>query len=336
MREAGHRQPSSETAPAPAGRPGLRQRAVPLLLLAVLPAAAIAHVIQFNLELPAYLGNYPDPDSGIYTLQWTDTIAPGPKANIQLWATRAAFTPFETPDGSLLIAPDISPSSPVNVYDWDTADAGDGCWQPYAIIDDPLEGRTVSKAEGRVTVAHGPNVPPAIWVTTPRAALPDRDLRLQLEWALDEPDDPSVVSVLWKASDGEEGTLVTGLPLSAGTRSATYSIDVRRLPPKPIFLRVTVSSGDGGFCDAWWGGFVTGRPDALPDAGGAPDAGPDAGSPVDAGENPPADGGTTIPPAPRGCGCNSAEGLTLLGMSISLRLLRRRFRATSGSKIERE
>jgi len=315
------------------------KRAGPIAAL-VCSLAAVAHVVEFDLQLPAYVGNYPE-DGGIYTLQWTDTIAPGPKAQVSLWATRLAFSPFEAPDGSISIAPEVFPSSPVNVYDWDTTDAGEGCWQPWALIDDPIEGRSISKAEGRITISHSGNVPPAIWITTPRTELPDRDARLALQWAIDEPDDPSVVSVLWKAGDGEEGTLVTGLPLSAGTRSASYTIDVRRLPEKPIFLRVTVSSGDGGFCDAWWSGFVTGRADLLEDGGtdaGPMDAGSDAGAGAgDAGAPPDAGELEGPPPEVRiACGCNSAEGLSLLAMSICLRAVRRRGRATEGSPNERE
>ncbi|MBL8949209.1 MAG: hypothetical protein JNK82_00435, partial [Myxococcaceae bacterium] len=294
------------------------------LIAASLPVVVMAHVVEFDLQLPAYVGNYPS-DGGIYALEWTDVIAPGPKASVTIFGTRAALSPFDAPDGSV-IASDISPSSPVNVFDWDTTTFEDGCWQPYAIIDDPIEGRSITRGEGRITVANGGNVPPAIWVTTPRAALPGPDRRLALEWALDEPDDPSLVSVVWRAGDGEEGTLVAGLPLSAGTRSATYAIDVRRLPPKPIFLRVIVSSGDAGWCDAWWGGFVTGRSDELVDGGTPSDAGigthdagsGDAGSlPPDAGEPPlPADAGTEPSMKAPGCGCNSAEGFASLAMSI--------------------
>src|SRR5687767_753761 len=124
-------------------------------------AAALAHVIAFTLQLPAFVGNYPD--GGIYTVQWVDQAAAGPKATVSLWATRPAWSPFDAPDAALLIWPDIAYTSPVNLFDWDTADAGEGCWQPYAIIDDPIEGLSVSKGEGRITIWRGSNVPPSIW-----------------------------------------------------------------------------------------------------------------------------------------------------------------------------
>lgn len=283
--------------------------------VALLPLAALAHVVLFTLELPRFTGNYPA-DGGIFTVQWVDQVAAGPKATVALWATQAAWGPFEAPDASLLISPDVAPGSPVNLFDWDTSDAGEGCWQPYAVIDDPIEGVSFSKATGRVTVVRGANVPPAIWVTTSKTELPDRDARLTLEWELDEPDDPSRVTILWTAGDGDEGTLAANLPISAGTRTASYTFDVHRLPPKPIWLKLEVRSGDAGFCDAWWSGFVTGRSDELVDAG------VDAGSPTDAGADAgPADAGTEVPITPRGCGCHSGAEALCLGLLALARFL---------------
>ncbi|MBK7864217.1 MAG: hypothetical protein IPJ65_37595 [Archangiaceae bacterium] len=221
-----------------------------------------------------------------------------------LLATRAAWTPFDTPDASLLISDDIAYTSPINLFDWDTADAGDGCWQPYAVVIDPIEGVSYSKGAGRITVAHGGNVPPAVWVTTAKSELPDDAGNLTLDWELDEPDDPSRVSITWFDGRGEQGSLVANLPLSAGTRTASYTFDVHRLPPRPLWLRLDVTSGDGGWCDAWWQGFVTGQADA-------PDAGVDAGT---------LDGGAG-PGDKAGCGCGSAPQLFFL---CALALLKRR------------
>lgn len=281
----------------------LRRAALAAAMLAA--SAAFAHVIVFTLELPAYVGNHPG-DGGIFTLQWVDQAAAGPKAIVTLYATRTAWSPFDSPDASLLIATDIPYASPVDVWDWDTRDAGEGCWQPYAVIDDPIEGVSSSKAAGRVTITRGANVPPAIWVTTAKTALPDRDAKLTLEWDVDEPDDPSRVDLRWTAGDGDEGVLVSGLPLSPGTRTASYTFDVRRLPPKAVWLKLEIFSGDAGRCDAWWSGFVTGRSDELLDAGSASDAG---SAPSDAG--PPG-------PLPRGCGCHTTEAVSLCALALLL------------------
>jgi hypothetical protein len=291
----------------------------------LLPLVALAHVVSFTFTLPRTVGNATG-DGGIFTLTWVDQIAAGPKTDARLYATRAAWSPLEAmPDASQVIeiATGVSTASPIDLYDWDTADAGEGCWQPYALMDDSIEGLIIAKAEGRVTVMRGTNVPPAIWVTTHPAALPGPDKRLTLEWDVDEPDDESVITVSWVAGDGERGTLATGLVLDAGTRSASYTFDVQRLPPKAIWLRVEIHSGDGGWCDSWWRGFVTGRSDELADAGvdggtdGGADAGPleepDAGT--DAGTEPP-------PPRPHGCGCSGSWGHC--GLALLLLLRRRR------------
>lgn len=259
---------------------------------------------SFEIALPRYVGNVPD-DAGLFPLQWTDQESIGGMATARLMVTSRAWGPFGVPDGSVLLpVTDAIPlASPTDFADWDSRDAGPGCWQPYADIDDPVEGRQVSKAQGRISTLGAP----AIWVTTPLAAQPDDAGRLLLGWEIDSAS-ASVTHIEWYTVDGEHGTVVAGLPLSAGRRTSAYSVDVARLPAKPTWLYLVLSS-DAGWCDAWWSGYVNRGPvqEAGVDDGGVRDAGVagDAGG----------DG-------PRGgCGC-SASGGPLLLVLIALSLAR--------------
>ena len=176
-------------------------------------------------------------------------------------------------------------SSPIDFTDWDTADAGEGCWQPFAQIDDPMEGLRIVPAQAMLTVGRG-NVPPALWVS----GVQDGGGRARVAWVIDEPDDPSRVTIYWADADAGEGVVAANLPLSAGTQTASYELDLHRLPARPVWLRLELTSGDGGWCHAWSRDSLVGADD---DAGTlARDAGP------------PDAGGTMAPP--RGCGCDGA------------------------------
>ena len=283
-------------------------------LVVLAGSIALAHVVAFDIVLSRRTGNFPD-SAGIFPLQWVDQESRGGMATARLFVTRAAYGPFGAPDANDVIAVSapIPLSSPVNVADWDTRDAGAGCWQPYAVIDDPVEGQLVSLAEGRVTVGGAP----AIWVMTPAAAQPDDAGRLLLTWEMDSSLD-SAVAIEWQTFDGVRGTAAARLPLSAGTRTASYGVDVSLLPARATFLQLTLTS-DAGTCDAWWRGYViravvdAGQPDGgMSSDGGAADAGaPDAGRPADGGA---ADAGGDLRRG--GCGCDSGSAPLLLLLAV--------------------
>ncbi len=254
---------------------------------------------SFEIALPRYTGNVPD-DAGLFPLQWTDQESIGGMATARLMVTSRAWGPFGLPDGSVLLpVTDAIPlSSPTDFADWDSRDAGPGCWQPYADIDDPIEGRQVSKAEGRISTLGGP----AVWVTTPLGAQPDDAGRLLLAWEIDSAL-PTLTSIEWYSADGEHGTVVAGLPVGGGQRTSAYSVDVARLPPKPAWLYLVLSS-DAGACDAWWSGYVNRAP--VDDAGVVDGGVPDAGVVADAGGE-----------GPRGgCGCSSDGGPLMVVLMV--------------------
>lgn len=225
-----------------------------LLLALVTSSVALAHAFVLDFIFNRSVPNFAS-DAGIVPLQWLDMEEAGGAAVVRLRASRRALSPFDRPDANdvLVLSDDIPLGSPIDFHDWDARDAGEGCWQPYAILYDVIDGEQLARAHARVTVVHGDNVPPSLWVMTPREKQPDDAGRLQLQWDLDEPDDYSTTQISWVAADGERGLVVGGLPLSAGTGSASYAIDTRRLPRKPVWFHIEMRSGDAGvYCDAWW------------------------------------------------------------------------------------
>lgn len=291
-------------------------RAARIVVIVVLASSPVvfAHVFVLDFVFNRTVPNFAN-DAGIVPIQWVDREEAGGAAVVRVRASRRALSPFEAPDANdvLILSDDIPLASPIDFLDWDTRDAGEGCWQVYAILYDVVDGEQLARAHARVTVVHGDNVPPALWVWTRREAQPDDAGLLQLQWEINEPDDPSLTNISWVTADGERGPLVSNLPLTAGTASATYAVDARRLPAKPVWLHLEMRSGDAGYCDAWWEGHLNGT---LADGGARTDGGvPDAGSP-DAGAD---------PARGAGCGCASVvDGAWLFAALVVLRRCRRR------------
>jgi hypothetical protein len=294
------------------------------LWLTLLASAAHAHVVNFDFVEPSGAGNVAD--AGSYTLQWLDSYDSTGMTKFELYAARSGVGPFATGlDASVEItSASISINDPLNLYLWDLTQVEPGCYQPFALVHDPLEGTSARPAAGVVTVApaDGGNVPPSLWFTTVTGAQPDDAGNLSLEVDYQDPEDPGTLELDYFGSDHDGGTLAQGLPLPKGGGRVAYSFPLVFLPhPGSYFVRAVAHSNDGRDCQVWWGGsiFVPGDAGSTDDAGF--DAGQDAGEPFDGGTP---DGGTTPTPN-KGCGCGA--GGASLALAAWVLLLTRSSRA---------
>lgn len=293
-------------------------RAVVFLAL-LAPFAAHAHYFAFDFVTPSGVGTRTD--GGFTAVQWVDGADPNGLAELTLYASRNGISPFVLASKDTQFGPLAIPvNDPANIVLWDARAVPPGCYQPFALMIDQIEGTTVRPSTGLVTVGplDGGNIPPAIWVLNQDFEKPPPDggnfgLRLKV----DDPDDVGEVSIRW--SDGRDGggTLVQGLPTSDGGGTLTYAINTATLPLAPVYyLQVEIRGFDGQLCNVWWGGYLPGRSEA--DAGidaGSDDAGvvDDAGTP---------DGGVVVTP-PKGCGCGTSGG-PLLQLALGLLFTRRK------------
>ncbi len=297
----------------------MRSLALGCLLFA---GAAQAHLVAFDFIAPSGAGQVSD--GGVYALRWVDSVDSTGMTVFELYAARGGVGPFASGlDASVEVTQaSVAIDDPLDLFLWDTRGLEPGCYQPYALVHDPIEGTSARPAAGVVTVAptDGGNVPPSLWFVTVPSTQPDDAGNLALELDYEDPEDPGTLALEWYGSDHDGGALASGLPLPQGGGHFAYTLPRALLPgPGSYFLRAVAHSQDGRDCAVWWGGFVwVPGGDGGVDAGA--DAGTDAGDAADAGQP---DAGTTPPPPSRGCGCDAAGGaFGLLGLIRAV--LRRR------------
>ncbi len=303
------------------GRPlGWRPTIRPCAWFALLATAtAQAHVIPFELLAPVGAGNRSD---GGVTLQWSDGPDPGGTATVWFYASRRTIAPFEYPraDAGVFIG-NAAIADSTNVLRWNGAGLDAGCYQPFAIVSDPMD-TNVHVAGGNFTLVDGPNVPPSIWITSHVSQPVAADGTFTLRWMVDD-DDASTVTLRRFDPTGAEAIIAQGITMPAGGGQGAYVVDLKPLPARQtVYFHAEVVSADGRRCDAFWPGFLFTTQSY--DAG--IDAGTDAGtSPDDGGFAPDAsaDAGPSVAEAPRGCGCGAAHG-ALLAASLPLSVLIRR------------
>ena len=295
----------------------MKPRAVLIAALLAVPGAARAHYFAFDFVTPSGVGTRTD--AGLTAVQWVDGPDPNGLAELTIYAARNGLSPFIPAPRDVQFGPLAIPvNDPGNVALWDARAVAPGCYQPFAVMTDRIEGTSVRPSTGLITVGpiDGGNLPPAIWVLNAEFEKPPADggtfaLRLKVE----DPDDVGEVEIRWSDGSDAGGTIVTGLTTADGGGTLTYSLNPRLLPAASVYyLQVEVKGFDGQQCAVWWSGYLPGK--ATPDAG-APDASvPDAGA---------ADAGTEVLP-PRGCGCNQAGApmLAALAFVIAGRCGRRR------------
>ena len=286
-------------------------RAVVLLAL-LAPLAARAHFFTFDFVTPSGVGVRTD--GGFTAVQWVDSPDPTDLADVTMFAARNGIAPFTPGTKDVQFGPLAIPlSDPGNVVFWDARAVAPGCYQPFAQMDDRVEGRSLRPSAGLITVGpiDGGNLPPAIWVLNQDYEKPPLDGgNFALRMRVDDPDDRGEITLRWADGADGGGTLVQGLPIADGGGTLTYAFNPRGLPPAgAYYLQVEVKGFDGQRCATWWGGFLPGN--AAADAGDA-DAGVEDAGVLDGG----ADGGENLTP-PRGCGCGqSGSPLPLLAALV--------------------
>lgn len=287
-------------------------------LLALWPALAAAHVVPFVFTAPSGAGERAMADAA--GLQWS-ADDPQDIADFTLWAVQGTAAPFAEPPKNVAIMPGAQAvSSPLQVFSWDTRGVTPGCYQPFAEVHDPIEGRSLRLAPGVIGVgpSDGGNQPVVAWIAGTGAHGADPDGGFTLEFQVLDPDDAPVVSVRYlTATLDAGGTLATGLDPGSGT----FIVDTRQLLPSAGWYLELVAQTPSSSCAVWFQGELLPAPPVAADDAGTPgsDAGDDAGAP---------DAGTMRPPPP-GCGCAGAEGSAAGGLA-TLWLLRRRLKRRSG------
>ncbi len=286
-------------------------------LLAVLfPVVGSAHYFAFDFVTPSGIGVRTD--AGFTAVQWVDGPDPNDLATLTLYAARNGISAFlPAPKDAQFGSAGIPVSDPSNVALWDARAVSPGCYQPFALMSDQIEGTTFRTSAGLITVnpLDGGNLPPAIWVLNQDFEKPPKDggsfaLRLKVE----DPDDVGQVAIRWFDGEDAGGTVVQGLPTPKGGGTLTYAFNPSRLPEATVYyLQVEVTGFDGQQCAVWWGGYL---PGSLAIDGGT---GADAG-----GEALESDGGQNLV-ALKGCGCSqTASPFVLLAACVFARRRRRR------------
>ena len=269
----------------------------------LLATAALGHVVKFQFLVPDGTARS---SGGVAVVQWLAGPDPTGSAEFSLYAARDGIPPFGIPRYDATI--DATSRVPVDgIQAWDVGAIAPGCYQPFAEVDDQIEGVTWRPAPGMLSVTtDGGNVPPVLWVSTPANAPSDGGLLLS--YRVDDPDDASKVSIEWVLPDGGSGLVAAELTIPLGGASANQRVSAAQLPAgESCYLRVKVRSDDGRTCTAWWSGRFTGAADAgLPDAGSES---PDAGQ---------------TPSRPQGCGCSAASGWLALALTAGGFVRRRR------------
>ena len=134
--------------------------------LALLMCAVVeAHVVPFRFVVPDGVGTRAD--GGVVAVQWTAGPDPTGAAEFSLYASRNGTAPFAVPRYDATI--DATSRVPVDgVRGWDARALPPGCYQPFAQMDDQIEGTTWRRAEGLIAIglADGGNAPPAVWVSS--------------------------------------------------------------------------------------------------------------------------------------------------------------------------
>ncbi|MBX7113743.1 MAG: hypothetical protein K1X64_05355 [Myxococcaceae bacterium] len=286
-------------------------------------SAASAHVVNFAFTAPEGVGNRVA-DGGFAVLQWTDGPDTPDVARVSLYAVAGGVSPLVTVDPQTLIA--ITPgelriNDPTNVYAWDTSGLTTGCYQPVAILNDPLEGvvRAIA-APGVFSVGQANELPPSIWITSSADTTADENGNLALRAVIDIPFGEATIAFNF-VQPGHETPVENVLVVNGSVHEVTFVLNTRQAPAGLSFVRARIATTAGRFaqCDAYWQGLVqVGSLDGgeLLFDGGFGDGGvlgPRLG--LDA-SGPPVWGGGGA------CGCGSATSGTITGLLAWL--LRRR------------
>ncbi|MBX7101792.1 MAG: hypothetical protein K1X89_29020, partial [Myxococcaceae bacterium] len=225
---------------------------------------ALAHVVPFDFVAPSGVGQATQ--GGKTTLQWVDGMDPQGLAAFQLFASRGGLPPDAPPARDLTLSDAGLPvNEPSNVFEWVTSGLAPGCAQPFAVMQDTIEGETVRPSRGvlRIRPEDGGNEPPALWVVTPPDEPPAADGTLQVRVKVVDPDDVGAVTLSWTRGDAG-GFLAGPLPVPDGGGLLSYPLRRGELPPGAAFLRAEVVGFDGQRCAVWWPGVLQGPDDAGP------------------------------------------------------------------------
>lgn len=294
-----------------------------LALLSLLGAAAAqAHTFTFDFVSPSGVGA--KTDGGFTVLQWVDGPDPNMLAALTMYAARNGISPFAPAPKDVQFGPvGIPLSDPLNLVVWDATAVPPGCYQPFAMMVDQIEGTTLRPSSGIITVVptDGGNVPPALWILNQPFERPPDGGTFGMRIKVDDPDDVGALTLRWSNGADAGGVVVAGLPTADGGGTLTYAIDLKQLPPaQTYYFQAEVKAFDGQQCAVWWNGYLPGLAAPM-EADAGTDGGTDGGTPSDGG--PPVAG-------PRGCGC-STGGAPLLALALWAWILRGRRAGCAGS-----
>lgn len=289
-----------------------------LCLAALMSGNALGHNVAIEFLEPVGVGSRSD--GGEVLLRWVDDPDPLDAASLSFFARRPALTPFEVVTsigvGALALhGAEIPVSDALNELRWDARGVEPGCYQPYVLVSDQVEGLWWREAPGQVVVdpLDGGNRPAAIWLTMDPAQPLAEDGTWPITFATDDPDDaPRVTLELVSLSTRTAKELASSIEVPAGKTVSTFVLETRGLTPGAYTVHAIARAGEGPPCDAWFGGIL--RVPAFPNPG---DGGDPAGS---------HDAGSASSPPAGGCGCASTTELVTAALAC-LGLGRRRKRS---------
>lgn len=288
-----------------------------LVLLAIVPAAARAHVggSPSPVFFDAPRGVQETADAS-YTVRFADNDADLTSEEV-FYAVRGAFPLRPGPGEPALIGPLFGPvqmNDPDSTFVWDTSKVPEGAYTLVARVQDSFNGITYwYPSHGTLAVVHGGVRGPGLVLLTPyHCAQADR--RYTIAWdALDPAGAGGTVDLYygWYGTPGEALTpIATRLPVCAGS----FDWDSSGIPSGRVAV-YGIFRGPSGVAFAAAGDWLwVEHPPAGPPpgcSGAAP--GFDAGSascPTGADGGDASDGGRPAPPR-QGCGCGENPRLPL-------------------------
>ena len=98
------------------------------------------------------------------------------------------------------VAPSIAVSDPANVLVWNASLVEPGCYHPYAILKDPIEGSSARLSQGLITVIDGGNVPASVWILNREFDQPTAAGTFTVRFRVDDPDDFQLQKLLGASS----------------------------------------------------------------------------------------------------------------------------------------
>ncbi|MBI3181013.1 MAG: hypothetical protein HYZ28_02590 [Myxococcales bacterium] len=230
-------------------------RAIAAALL-LSPFAALAHGTLFTFLAPDGVGNLPD--GGMALIRWS-AYEPLGTVMLDFYASRRALSGWPQTGSQ---APDvlINPTSLLvadagDTYAWVTSAAPAGCYQPYAMLRDPVEGDEYVESQGKVTVPGPSFVPPAVWIANTPGELVDPYGTFEIRFRVHDPDSATSVSLKYRDATGVYG-IAEGLELPDGGGEGRYPFSVAGIPKGLYQLYARAEAPNEPPCETTWRGML--------------------------------------------------------------------------------